>query len=393
VSGAARRAWGFRIVTKLVAVPAVPFDNLGEALRAAHPELERVRAVAGEEAVYLVGGAVRDLLLGRDRADVDLVVVGDAGELAARLGAETIEHERFATAKVQLDGHEVDVATARTESYPEPGALPEVAPADAIEADLARRDFTINALAVPLADEPALIDPHDGSADLEAGLLRVLHRRSFVDDPTRALRAARYAARFGFEPEPETMALLRAVDLGAISAQRRQADLLRLAAEPEAARGFALLAEWGLIELRPGGVELATRVGDLLSASSPWQGMAPRDRAVLAAALGPAGGEDELVAAEPRQPSAAVRVARGHGPVELVLARALGAEWLDRYMLEWRAVRLEIDGEDLIAAGVSQGPALGRGLAEALRRKLDGEIEGREQELRAALDAAGEAGA
>src|SRR6187200_3214815 len=187
----------------------IPHDNLAEAMHDAYPELEAVRQAA-EDPVYLVGGAVRDLLLGRGSSDIDLVVVGDAGKLAARLGAETVEHERFATAKVELDGHEVDIATARTEAYPSPGALPVVEPADSIEADLGRRDFTINAMAVPLSGGDGLIDPHGGRADLENGLLRVLHARSFEDDPTRAIRAARYAARLGLRLEDETEALLRA---------------------------------------------------------------------------------------------------------------------------------------------------------------------------------------
>lgn len=366
----------------------MPIEDLAAALESAHPELDAVRAAAAAP-VYLVGGSVRDLLLGRPRADVDLVVEGDAGELAAALGAEVIEHERFATAKVELDGHEVDIAAARAETYARPGALPEVAPAADIAADLGRRDFTVNAMAIPLLGEPRLIDPHGGCADLEAGLLRVLHDRSFADDPTRALRAARYAARFGFEPEEGTAKLLRETDLGTVSGDRRRAELLRLAAEPSAARGFELLAEWGLVELRPGGVELAARVAELLAAP-PWREVAPRDRAVLAAALGSAGGEEELAAARPERPSEAVELARRHSPVELALARALGAEWLERYLLEWLPLRLEIDGNDLIAAGVPEGPALGRGLAAALRRKLDGEIAGREQELNAALAAARE---
>ncbi len=364
----------------------VPIDNLGEALRRAYPELEAVRA-ASADPVYLVGGAVRDLLLGRGRADIDLVVVGDAAALAAALGAEVVEHERFATAKVRLEGHEVDIASARSETYPRPGALPEVERAADVETDLARRDFTINAMAVPLRGEPRLVDPHGGRADLEAGLLRVLHPRSFADDPTRALRAARYAARYGFELEPETAALLRGTELTAVSAERRGADLLRLAAEPVAVHGFELLAGWGLIELRPNGPALAARVADLL-ARPPWAGFAPLDRTVLAAAIGPPGGEEDLASAEPSRPSEGVALARRHDPSELVLARALGAEWLDRYLLEWRQVRLEIDGDDLIAAGVPQGPALGRGLDEALRLKLDGEIAGREAELEAALAAA-----
>lgn len=366
---------------------AQPPADLATALRDAYPELDAVRAAAGDDRVYLVGGAVRDLLLGRPRADVDLVVVGDAAALATRLGAEATEHERFATAKARLDGHEVDIATARTETYPRPGALPEVAPADGVEADLARRDFSVNAIALPLQGEPEPIDPHGGRADLEAGLLRVLHPRSFVDDPTRALRAARYAARFGFRLEAETESLLRETALDTVSADRQRAELLRLAAEPEAARGFELLAEWGLVEPRPGGIELAARVCELL-ASSPWQGVAPRDRAVLLAALGPPGEEEELAVARPQRPSLGVELASRRDPVELVLARALGAEWLDRYLLEWREVRLEIDGEDLIAAGVAEGRAIGRGLKEALIRKLDGEISGPEQELEVALSAA-----
>jgi tRNA nucleotidyltransferase (CCA-adding enzyme) len=373
-------------------MPAAPIDNLGEALHAAYPELAAVREVAGGKPVYLVGGAVRDLLLGQGRTDIDLVVEGDAAALADRLGAETVEHERFATAKAHLDGHEVDIAAARTEAYPHPGALPEVEPTAGIAADLARRDFTINAMAIPLRRDPELIDPHRGHEDLDAGLLRVLHPGSFDDDPTRALRAARYAARFGFEIEPETATLLRQADLSTVSVDRQDAELLRLAGELEAVRGFALLAEWGLVEPHENGVELAGRVAGLLS-EPPWSEIADRDRAVRAAALGPWGEAEQVAATRPERPSEAVELARRLDPVELVLARALGADWLDRYLTEWRSVRLEIDGEDLIAAGVSQGPALGRGLAEALRRKLDGEIGGREQELEAALAAAGEADA
>jgi len=365
----------------------MPIESLAEALRSAYPELDAVGS-AGPDPVYLVGGAVRDLLLGRGRADIDLVVEGDPAELAAALGAATlIEHERFATAKVELDGHELDIAAARAESYPHPGALPVVTPAADIEADLARRDFTVNAMAIPLRGEPLLIDPHGGRADLQAGLLRVLHSRSFLDDPTRAIRAARYAARFEFALEGDTEKLLRRTDLETISADRLEAELLRLAAEATAPRGFELLASWGLIELRPGGVELIARVGELLT-RAPWQEPADRERAILAAATGRPGREVELAAARPQRPSEAVAIARSHDPSELVLARALGAEWLDDCIGEWIGVGLEIDGADLIAAGVSQGPAIGRGLGEALRRKLDGEIAGREQELEVALLAA-----
>jgi tRNA nucleotidyltransferase (CCA-adding enzyme) len=364
----------------------MPIENLAARLDELYPELETVREAAGGP-VYLVGGAVRDLLLGSGRADLDIVVEGDAAALAASLGGAVAEHERFATAKVEFAGHELDIAAARTETYPAPGALPEVAPAAGIDEDLRRRDFTVNAMAIPLRGGARLIDPFGGRADLGRGELRVLHPESFVDDPTRAIRAARYAARFGFELEAETERLLRAADLGTVSADRRQAELLRLAGEATAPRGFELLVEWDLLEPRPRGVELAAAVGVVL-ATETWKRLVAEDRAVLAAVLGPAGNEADLVSADPQRPSRAVELAGGRDPIELVLARALGAEWLDRYLAEWRTVELEIDGDDLIAAGVDPGPALGRGLREALRAKLDGEVAGRDQELATAVAAA-----
>ncbi len=378
-------------------VPDNPAD-LGERL-ASLPGLDRVREAAGELPVYLVGGAVRDLLLGRERADLDLVIEGDVEELAGRLGGEVVAHERFATAKLSVGEIELDLAGARAEEYPRPGALPEVRPST-LAGDLARRDFTINAMAVPLQGEPEVIDPHGGRADLERGLLRVLHERSFTDDPTRALRAARYATRFGFAVEPETERLLRAADLDTVSVDRIEAELLRLAAEPDPRAGFELLAGWGLLDLRDGAGALIDAVVALLE-QPPWEGTVDRALAVHAAVTGRAPGAAgrlrdllasarALAAASPQRPSEAVDLVRGHGEIELVLARAVGAEWLDRYLTEWSSVRLEITGEDLLAAGIPEGPALGRGLSEALRRKLDGEVSGRDAELRVALEAARE---
>jgi tRNA nucleotidyltransferase (CCA-adding enzyme) len=361
-------------------------DDLAAALHHAHPELDIVREAA-REPVYLVGGAVRDLLLGQPRADVDLVVEGDAAALAARLGEAAAEHERFGTVKVEVGGHEVDIATARTETYPRPGALPEVAPAASIEADLGRRDFTINALAIPLAGEPRLIDAFDGREDLEAGLLRVLHERSFEDDPTRAIRAARYGSRFGFALEPGTDELLRRADLATVSADRRRAELERLAAEPTGRLGLGLLSGWGLIDLREGGAELMRTVEELLK-QPHWAEVVPREQALIAAGMGPEGAERALASMPPPLPAEGVEAAERFDPVELILGRALGASWLDRYLTVWSKVELEIDGEDLIAAGVPQGPAIGRGLRTAKSRRLKGEISGREQELAAALEGA-----
>jgi tRNA nucleotidyltransferase (CCA-adding enzyme) len=361
-------------------------DELAQALREAHPELETVRAAA-RQPVYLVGGAVRDLLLGRDRADLDLMVEGDATALAAQLGGANSEHDRFGTVKVDVEGHEVDIVGARTETYERPGALPVVTPAGSIEDDLARRDFTINAMAIPLQGEPRLLDPHGGRGDLEQGLLRVLHVRSFLDDPTRAIRAARYASRFGFQLEPKTEELLRQADLTTVSADRRRTELERLAAEANACDGFELLGNWGVIDLRPGGIELMQAADSLLQAPH-WAESVPRERALVAAALGPPGAEEVLASMWVPKPGEGVELAERRDPVELILARAMGADWLDQYLTSWRQIELEIDGDDLIAAGIEQGPAIGRGLRAARHKKLEGEISGREEELATALAAA-----
>ena len=371
-------------------------DSLARRLEAI-PALERIRDAAGVAPAYLVGGAVRDLLLGLEVGDLDVVVEGEAAVVARALEGEPLAGGRFATARATVGGMVVDLAGARAESYREPGALPDVRPAT-LEDDLARRDFTVNAMAVPLHAEPQLVDPHAGAADLRARVLRVLHPGSFVDDPTRALRAARYAARFGFALDPETERLARAADLDTVSPQRVDADLVRLAGEPHARAGFELLDAWGLVRLPDGAGAAIDSVAALLE-RPPWAGAVDRPAAVHAAATGRTPGvagqgwdvaaaARRLAASDPARPSEAAELARGHDEVELLLARAIGAEWTERYVAEWAAVELEIDGDDLRAAGVDEGPAIGRGLDAALRRKLDGELSGREAELRAALDAA-----
>lgn len=336
--------------------------------------------------VYLVGGAVRDALLARPVDNLDLVVDGDHMPVVEALGASAVLHDRFATATVQAPGGPIDVARARAESYPAPGALPEVRPAD-LEQDLRRRDFTANAMAVALADPGALIDPLGGLDDLRTGTLRVLHEASFADDPTRALRAARYAARLSLEPDHRTLELLRAADLATVSNNRIAAELGKLAAEERPRTGFELLSRWGLVALAPGAGELLDRVCEVL-ARDPWEDVAARPAAVLAAVRGPGAAVEELARLEPTSASAAVAAARGRPGVELALARALGADWLDDYVERWRRVRLQISGDDLIAAGVPEGPAVGRGLVAALRAKLDGEAADRDAELRVALEAA-----
>ena len=133
--------------------------------------------------------------------DLDVAVDAELDPILERLGLPARRHERFGTATVHLGGRGIDLARTRTERYPEPGALPEVEPAG-IEADLSRRDFTVNAMALPLAEPGALLDPFGGAADLRSGTLRVLHDASFADDPTRAIRAARYASRLDLDARP-----------------------------------------------------------------------------------------------------------------------------------------------------------------------------------------------
>ena len=351
------------------------------------PGIEALRAIADRIPAYLVGGAVRDLLLGVDLGDFDVSVSGDA---AALEGIPDFEPEReglFLTGRLGVAGHEIDVAATRAESYPSPGALPEVRPAP-IGEDLARRDFTVNAMAYPLAGDGELLDPHGGLEDLRAGLLRVLHERSFIDDPTRALRAARYAARFGFELEPGTRPLLEEADLTTVSEDRLQNELDRIAGEDDPARALQLIVDWGVLPTLDPGAPARVAEVTRLAATKPWEEWIDRKLAVTLAIVRPLPQIRELADTTPERPSEAVRLAESWDPAQLLVARALGAEWLDRYAGEWRQVRLEIGGDDLKAEGIPEGPAIGRGLEAARSGKLDGELTGRDQELRVALAAA-----
>ena len=180
------------------------------------PGMERLLpALEGLPPAYLVGGAVRDLLRGATAVDLDLAVESDARAvaraLAERLGGAAREHERFGTATVRADTLSFDLATTRTETYDEPGALPRVEAASLAD-DLKRRDFTVNAMAVALAGDDLghLYDPHGGLADLRGGVVRILHAGSFLDDPTRLLRAVRYETRLGFEMDEDSERAARA---------------------------------------------------------------------------------------------------------------------------------------------------------------------------------------
>ncbi len=211
----------------------------------------------------LVGGAVRDLLLGGTPRELDVVVSGGsaqlAGELASRLPGnaarmpQTTVHERFGTAIVEWVDGRIDIAERRAEDYERPGALPVVRPGSPAE-DLARRDFTVNAMAVPVGGPRAgeLQAVEHALADLAAGRLRVLHGRSFLDDPIRLLRLARYRARLRFEVEPDTDRLARsALAAGAlrtVSGARVGAELWLATEESDPGAAFTSLGELGVLE-------------------------------------------------------------------------------------------------------------------------------------------------
>jgi tRNA nucleotidyltransferase (CCA-adding enzyme) len=371
--------------------------------------------------VYLVGGAVRDLLLGGAPVDLDLVVEGDAEAYARSLGGTLTGHDRFGTVTVVLDGHTYDIARSRRETYAHPGALPDVEPAPLAE-DLKRRDFTVNAIALALGDGALGAVPR-ALEDLEARQLRVLHDQSFIDDPTRLFRLVRYGSRLGFEIEPHTLSLARAAieggAVGTVSGPRIGAELRLLAREEDPVGGFVALRELGLdraVHPRLGldDEALARRALELLPAD------ARRDRLVLALAgrgvparelaelldsmAFEAADRDAVVATADRAEEVARALAAAQAPSEIAAAAAgapaelvavAGALGPERQAREWldalRHVRLSIDGHDLLAAGVPEGPAIGRGLRAALAAKLDRRARDRDQELAEALNAAGAA--
>ena len=357
---------------------------------------------------YVVGGAVRDLLLGRTPRELDVVVEGEVDELAAALGGSVVAHDRFGTATVTVEDGTYDLAQARAEAYPSPGELPEVRPAPLRE-DLLRRDVTVNAIA--LAPDGELIAVDGAIEDLQEGVLRVLHDASFRDDPTRLWRLARYAARLDFTVEPHTAELARvAVRSGALAtvSGARIGNEVRLALREPDPHGVLRAA--AALDLLPAGMAdpgpLAARAAALMPPEgrpellvlAAWAcDMGPADlRAWLDDLAFPAADRAVTLAAAsaphrltfPDRPSELAYAMRGE-PVEAVaLAGAAGdARSARRWLEDLRGVTLDIDGDDVLAAGVAPGPGVGAALRRALDARLDGEAPDRESQLRSALDA------
>ena len=444
VVGVVTRSDLLRALEEPVGEPGVPAaGDLSERLLALdgfRPVFEAVQAVSeGFDGVYLVGGAVRDVLTGEESFDLDIAVEGDGialgRALAQALGGRAVPHEKFGTAIV-LHGQRgrVDVATARTEFYDYPAALPTVEQAS-IRQDLFRRDFTINAMAVSLKgdDFGRLVDFFGGLSDLDCRVIRVLHNLSFIDDPTRIFRAVRYESRYGFRMDGNTIALARAcVEMGLVgelSSARLRDELVALLEEERPGDAILRLAELGIARsihphLAADGetVALLERLDDLRGRHSPDAPGWRLGLAVLARRLPPGELYDwfgrlrlrrrdadriaDAVAVAPRllerlphvsEPAEARALIEAHEPDGALLALALappGAarEWLERFFAQLREVALEISGSDLTGLGLSESPRVGEILAELLRRKLNGELDGRAAELEAARELIGGSG-
>lgn len=357
--------------------------------------LPAVALLTGEPGVYAVGGAVRDVLLRRAPREVDLVVEGDAIALANRLGGTVTAHERFGTATVRLgDGLVLDLASARRETYPRPGALPEVELGASIDEDLRRRDFTVNAIAVRLADGAVSAVP-GAMTDLSARTLRVLHDGSFRDDPTRMLRMARYEARLGCSPDAATAGLAEAAVAGGaaetVTPTRLGSELRLLLREPQP-DALAALDRLGDLagRLLPSFAFDAETVARALVLCPPE---ARADVVALAAACRPVaslGARLRELGFPARDADAVVRAAGVEDVTSSLeaaaLAAARGSEPAARWLQEGRHLRLEITGDDLLAAGL-RGPAVGRALAAARAAMLDGRATDRDAQLAVALAA------
>ena len=394
-------------------------DRLTEADRSVAEAVVALAARRDEQA-YLVGGSVRDLLLGRTHVDLDIAVEGDAiglaRELAEALKGRVVVHQAFGTASVELASSRVDLAQARAETYSRPGALPAVRSAS-IEDDLRRRDFTVNAMALRLTPPSAgqLLDPHDGRLDLEQRLIRVLREASFRDDATRMLRAVRYEVRLGFRLDEETARLLRRdlAYLEPISGARLRAELVAMFFEERTREMLACCQDLGILQtlhpcLRFDGAASSALTRAQKERPAPWDevclcllcwhcGERDVESVVQRSAL-PKRYERALVDGvrlrerlpdlrEPDAPPSRIVDLLDPLTVSSVWALALrdddvlAAERAHRFLLEWRYVKSFLGASALRRLGVAAGPELGALLRRLRAARLDGLTHDRDEEL------------
>ncbi len=373
------------------------------------------------ESVYVVGGVVRDLILGREPVDADISVVGDAGAfsgaLAGRLGAARPTESEFLTFKITLGNTSegatsIDVVTARAETYPEPAALPDVVPSS-IKDDLERRDFTVNSMGISLSDSDwgKLVDPVNGLGDIMRKRIRVLHDASFIDDPTRLFRAVRYAVRLDFSIDSTTKSLIDD-SLGKVdrlSGARLRNEFELMLGEPKRVEILHEAEDLGLLAAISPGLRIGSRSLEVMES-----GASTRFEDLLAlSTFGLTQDEAEQVAKRFDGPEMWTKTIRGNPELADLVAvldrsdirRSEVAKILDsvplqsirayiaagpplprrdrmiEYIDKIRFERPEITGDDLIAAGIEEGPVIGQLIDIVRRARLDGQVKTKQEEL------------
>ena len=423
----------WRPLTAVLSRCSLDADSFAAGLRDGQRRaFEAVRQLAWETGaqVCLVGGPVRDALLGVPALDLDFAVEGDASTLARslseRLPGCLILHARFGTATVSAEGLRVDLVTARRESYRRPGALPEVTPGS-IGDDLSRRDFSVNAMALPLSGgEDGLLDPLGGLADLEAGVVRSLHPLSFADDPTRMMRAVRYEQRFGFRIDSETQAAmahaLSAGYMNAVSGDRWRHELERILDEANPVAPLSRAVELGLLAgLHPafarlsadaeGGLQrlevLRQAWGEVqpdICLAALFSPVIPSEAEGVIQRLRLSGRRADLAhdtirlkQSEPQfkagglRPSQLARMLEGLEPAAVsawaeLTADEVVADALRRYATELKFVKPRLSGAALLGMGVTEGPMVGEILACLREARLDGTVKTEADEMALAQD-------
>jgi tRNA nucleotidyltransferase (CCA-adding enzyme) len=382
---------------------------------------ELSETIAQVESVYVVGGVVRDLILGREPVDADISVVGDAGAfsgaLAGRLGAARPTESEFLTFKITLGNTSegaisIDVVTARAETYPEPAALPDVVPSS-IKDDLERRDFTVNSMGISLSDSDwgNLVDPMNGLGDIMRKRIRVLHDASFTDDPTRLFRAVRYAVRLDFSIDSTTKSLIDD-SLGKVdrlSGARLRNEFELMLGEPKRVEILHEAEDLGLLAAISPGLRIGSRSLEVMES-----GASTRFEDLLAlSTFGLTQDEAEQVAKRFDGPEMWTKTIRGNPELADLVAvldrsdirRSEVAEILDsvplqsirayiaagpplprrdrmiEYIDKIRFERPEITGDDLIAAGIEEGPVIGQLIDIVRRARLDGQVKTKQEEL------------
>ena len=362
---------------------------------------------------WLVGGGVRDALLGLTVSDLDISAVGATAGFAAAaadaLGGVVVSRSQFNTFGISAASGRLDIAMARRESYARPGALPRVSPGMMAD-DLARRDFSINAMAVSLASDSwgELLDPFEGRGDLGRKVVRALRPFSFMDDATRIFRAVRYSVRLGFAPDAETERLMRrdAAHMGGISGARVRGELERMLGEERRVAMLAAANEYGVLRAVHPALELNADAVSALERADAWDyadkpllmagvmayWAAAERHGELAARLDMSAvwgrvfadtarvkGEFGALGRDAIRRSEIYRRLRGcHDAAVAACAVCVGDERiagrLDLYRRELRDARALLNGDDLLALGVPQGPAVGAILAELVSARVDGAV-------------------